>query len=227
MKVVVLAALVLGTLVAVPTASATNECRGLNPCVPIAGPWVVVPAGKSLPPRKVQYQLTCPRGFIVAGLDAELTDPAIDVSFIGASGAPVGPGITTSRTVVFVAGFVGTSPKAPTFKPHAGCVPAAGGGPRTPTAVRKIVPPGEPTIRRVVTSRVITSVPIVARCHADERLIDWYFARGFATVAPPPPSLVASLTAKARVTGNSVTVLGQARRGQGMVQVGAVCAGGK
>jgi hypothetical protein len=39
------AAAVLVALAAVPTAGATNECRGLNPCVPVAGPWVVVPAG--------------------------------------------------------------------------------------------------------------------------------------------------------------------------------------
>ena len=73
---------------------------------------------------QVQYQLTCPRGYIVGGLDAELTDRAIDVWFLGASGSPVAPGRTTSRTVVFVATYVGIGARAPTFRPHAGCIPA-------------------------------------------------------------------------------------------------------
>ena len=41
-------------------AGATNECRGLNPCVPVAGPWVVVPVGHGASRPQVQYQLTCP-----------------------------------------------------------------------------------------------------------------------------------------------------------------------
>ena len=31
----------------------------------------------------MQYQLTCPKGYVVAGTDAELTDPQIDLSFLG------------------------------------------------------------------------------------------------------------------------------------------------
>src|SRR4029078_9136492 len=86
-KAVLAAATVLAAaLAAVPTAGATNECRGLNPCVPIAGPWVVVPAK-----GEVQYQLTCPKGYVVAGTDAELTDPQIDLSFLPSSGRPRGP----------------------------------------------------------------------------------------------------------------------------------------
>ena len=148
------AALALGALAAAPTAGATNECRGLNPCVPVAGPWVVVPVGKSAQPPQVQYQLTCPRGYVVAGLDVELSDRAIEVTFLGSSGSPVSPGITTSRTVVFVGTYVGTGARAPTFRPHAGCVPAAGGGQRTPTGVGAVFPPGKPTVRRVSTAGV-------------------------------------------------------------------------
>ena len=142
----------------------------------------------------MQYQLTCPRGYVVAGIDAELTDRAIDVSFLGSSGSPVSPGITTSRTVVFVATYVGTGARAPTFRPHAGCVPATGGGQRTPTGRRApIFPPGHPTVRRVTTGRVTATSAIVAACQAGERLVAWYSARGFATPAPPAPALVASL----------------------------------
>ena len=134
--------------VGVAPAAATNECRGLLVCVPIAGPWVVVPTGQGVPRPHVEYQLSCPKGFIVGGLDAELSDRAIDLGFLGAIGAPVNPGITTSRDTVFVASYVGGSARAPTFRPHLGCMPTSGGGGRIPTAAA-VFAPGKPTIRRV------------------------------------------------------------------------------
>jgi len=48
-------------VVALP-AGAANECAGLRVCVPVAGPWVVVPASTSVPRMHVEYQLSCPRG---------------------------------------------------------------------------------------------------------------------------------------------------------------------
>jgi hypothetical protein len=226
-KRLVAGAVLLGALAVAPSAGATNECRGLNPCVPVAGPWVVAPTASTLPRPEVQYQLTCPKGFVVAGLDAELSDQAIDLAFFGSSGAPVSPGVTTSRSAVFVATYVGTNPRAPTFRPHIGCVPASGGGTRTPTAVRAATPPGHPTVRRVATTRVHARTLVVASCHADERLVAWYSARGFATATPPAPALVASLRTTGRASGNRVSVVARATRGQGLVQVSAVCAGGK
>jgi hypothetical protein len=106
-RYVLVGALVLGALTVAPSAGATNECRGLNPCVPVAGPWVVVPTARTLPRPQAQYQLTCPRGFVVAGIDAQLSDQAIDLAFLGTSGTPVSPGVTTSRSIVFVASYVG------------------------------------------------------------------------------------------------------------------------
>jgi hypothetical protein len=220
-KAVLAAAAAVAALAVVPAAGATNECRGLNPCVPIAGPWVVVPAK-----GEVQYQLTCPKGYVVAGTDAELTDPQIDLSFLASSGSPVGPGVTTSQTVVFAASYVGAKRAPQTFRPHAGCVPAAGGGQRTPTGVRKITPPGHPTTRRVVTRRVTVEDSIVVACKADERLVAWHLARGFATPAPPGPALISSLVVRGHAAGKQVVVDIRARRGQGIVQVAAVCAGG-
>jgi hypothetical protein len=222
MKALLAAAAVVAALAAVPTASATNECKGLNPCVAIAGPWVVVPAK-----GQTQYQLTCPKGFIVAGLDAEMTDPQIDLSFLGFSGAPVGPGVTTSQTVVFVATYVGSRRGIHTYRPHAGCIPATGGGgSRTPTGVRKITPPGHPTTRRVATRRVAVEDSIVVSCKAGERLVSWYVSRGFGTPDPPGAALVTSLVVHGHASGKTVTADIRARLGQGMVQVGAVCAGG-
>ena len=227
-RVTVLIAMLSAALaVGVTPAAATNECRGLNPCVPVAGPWVVVPVGRVVPRAQVQYQLTCPRGFVVGGVDAELTDRAIDVSIVGTSGSPVSPGVTTSRAVVFVASYVGAGARAPTFRPHAGCLPASGGGERTPTGVAATVPPGKPTVRRVSTVQVRSNTTITVACRADERLVAAYSARGFFTPAPPGPALVSSLSATQRISGNRVVVTASARQGQGAVQVAAVCAGGR
>jgi hypothetical protein len=227
-RYLLLGALVLGALTVAPSAgAATNECRGLNPCVPVAGPWVVVPTAATVPRPQAQYQLTCPRGFVVAGIDAELSDQAIDLAFLGTSGTPVSPGVTTSRSIVFVASYVGGRPRAPTFRPHIGCIPASGGGSRTPTAVRAVTLPGHPTTRRVVTARVRGQSTVDTACRADERLVGWYLARGFATAAPPAPAVVASLYTKTTVSRNAVSVVARAGRGQGIVQLGAICAGGK
>jgi hypothetical protein len=226
-RIALLVAVLAATLVAgVEPAGATNECRGLNPCVPVAGPWVVVPVGRTAPRSPVQYQLTCPRGFVVGGVDAELTDRPIDVSIVGASGSPVSPGVTTSRTVVFVATYVGVDARAPSFRPHAGCIPATGGGQRTPTAVG-IVPPGQAIVRRVRTMRVRSTATVAVSCRADERLVAAHSARAFFISAPPSPALVASLSAVQRVQGSRVSVDARARQGRGAVQVAAVCAGGR
>jgi hypothetical protein len=188
---------------------------------------VVVPSAATVPRPQAQYQLTCPRGFVVAGIDAELSDQAVDVAFLGTSGTPVSPGVTTSRSIVFVASYVGGRPRAPTFRPHIGCIPASGGGTRTPTAVRAVTPPGHPTTRRVVTARVRGESTVDTACRTDERLVGWYLARGFATAAPPAPVLVAGLHTKTTVSRNAVSVLARAGRGQGIIQLGAICAGGK
>jgi hypothetical protein len=216
----------------VGSAGATTECRGLNPCVPVAGPWVVVPVGRNVPRPQVQYQLSCPSGYVVGGMDAELTDRRIDIAFLGKSGSPVAPGITTSRTVVFVASYVGTGAAAPAFRPHAGCIRPSGGGRRTPTAAAAVVPPGEPTIRRVRTVRIAAGQTrtLVKACRPDERLVAAYHARGFFTRTPPSASLVAGLSASRAVRGNRVVVT--ARGGsefegvRAVVQVAAVCAEG-
>jgi hypothetical protein len=227
-RVLVAVAVVAASLAAgVNPANATSECRGFMTCVPVAGPWVVVPVSQQTPRPEVQYQLTCPRGFVVGGVDAELTDGAIDVWFLGASGSPVSPGRTTSRTIVFVARYVGAGAGAPTFRPHAGCIPGSGGGRRTPTSVTKVVPPGRPTVRRVRTFRITTPRFVAVGCLRDERLVAAYSASGFRTAKPPSPALVASLSTRPAVALTHITVAARGGEGRGVVQVAAVCAGGR
>ena len=227
-RALLVVALLAATFAArVDTAGATSECRGFMECAPVAGPWVVVPTSHAVPRPQVQYQLTCPRGFVVGGVDAELTDKAIELWFLGASGSPVSPGRTTSRTIVFVATYAGTRAKAPTFRPHAGCIPAAGGGSRTPTSVSSVVPPGHPTIRRVRTARVATQGAVSVSCHRDEHLVAAYSAGGFRMAKPPAEQLALSLSTHPRIDGNRVSVSAHGGGSRAVVQVEAVCAGGR
>jgi hypothetical protein len=218
--------------VGVAPAGATTECRGLQVCVPVAGPWIVVPTGAGVPRPQVQYQLSCPKGYIAGGLDAELSDRAIDVGFLGAIGAPVNPGITTSRDVVFVASYVGASSGAPTFRPHIGCMPSSGGGGRIPVAAG-VFPPGKPTVRRVhnVILRSGGAQRVTQGCAAGERLVGAAHALGFYTATPPSSSLVSDVTAAQAIRGGRVVVTvrsGTALLGvRAIVQAEAVCAGGK
>jgi hypothetical protein len=212
--------------------AATNECRGLMICVPVAGPWVAVPTSTRVPRPKVEWQLSCPRGYIVGGLDAELTDRAIDVAFLGQLGSPVNPGVTTQRAVVVVASYVGGSARTPSFRPHIGCIPAAGGGGRIPTVASQVYPPGVPTMRRVKATRLapVQSARISQPCAADERLVDASHAVGYYRKQPPTAALVGAVRTAQSIPGNRVVVnatAGAAIRGvRTVVQVSAVCAVG-
>jgi hypothetical protein len=175
---------VVAGAVALPASGrqAADECRGLMVCIPVAGPWVVIPS-PSGPARPVAaaWQLKCPVG-IVAGLDARLTDRAIDMSFSGLLGSPVNPGITTTNAVVFTGTYTGRAVKLTGFRPFIGCLPAAGGG-RTPTAFK----PGAPTVVRSKTVHMQpgTSTSAVLACKQGERLLSSSSAVGLRQSAEP------------------------------------------
>ena len=174
-----LALAALSAAVAAGSAHATNECRGLQVCVPVAGPWVL--AGTA---AQVEYQLSCPARFVVAGLDAELSARGIDVGFVGALGSPVNPGITTTREAVFLGRLVRAPAPAASFRPHIGCVPAQGGGGRAPTAHRAFAP-GKPVDRRVLQVEATRDRTVTARCPKGERLAGTSHAIGFFAARPP------------------------------------------
>jgi hypothetical protein len=233
-KRLVLAATLLAAAAAMGAspAGATNECRGLPVCVRVAGPWVVVPAAVSAPRPRVDFQLSCPRGFVIGGLDAELSDRAIDIDFLGKLGSPVNPGVTTARAALFRATYTGSSPRGPTFRPHLGCLPTSGGG-SGPVPYRRpsAFPPGEPTIKRVRTVSLRPGViRAVAACAASERLLSAWHAVAFYTPSAPAEALIQSVSATRTVQGRRVVVRAHvAASVQGVravVQVGAVCGGG-
>lgn len=223
-RLLILAAAAAAAFAVAPSSAlATDECRGLQQCVPVHGPWVVIPTANSVPRPRVEWRLMCPRGYVAAGLDAELSDRAIDVGFLGLIGAPVTPGVATARAVVFYASYVGGTARAPTFRPHVGCMPGGGGG-RIPTAFK----PGRPTVRRVAQNEIPPGRSAAAKtCLGRETLVGASHAFGFFMRNTPSSSLVASVGGTQRISGRRVSVLVTAdvevASVQAVVQVHAIC----
>jgi hypothetical protein len=213
---------------AAPVSRATDECRGLQRCIPIAGPWVVIPASNH--PTSAVWQLKCPEG-VVAGLDARVSDRSVAVGFPGLIGSPVNPGITTTDRVVFKATYVGHEAKATTFKPFIGCIPAAGGR-RTPTsaAAARALAPGQPITTRVKTLRVLPSKLARATygCQPGERLLGAAHAIGLYTSLMPPQEALFVVQVVQTVVDDQILV--SATRSElppdvrDEVQIHAVCA---
>lgn len=209
-------------------ARATNECRGLMVCVPVAGPWVVVPAT-----RHVQYQVACPRRYVVGGLDAELSHRAIDVTFPGLLGSPVNPGITTSTSAVFGGFYTGAPRQVTSFRPHIGCIPASGGGGSPPMAIwlrPAVFPPGRPLTRRVRTVNAVAGRTTrgAQGCARNERLVGASHAVGLYTQTAPAASVATSVSVTRTVRNGRVAVTVGADpslRVRAVVQVHALCAG--
>jgi hypothetical protein len=204
-------------------AHATGECDGLDVCISVPGPWVAVPAAPAGSARVVYYQLTCPRRTVVGGLDAVLGDRALDVNFLGALGSPVNPGITTRRSVVFVATYARR--RTTYFRPLIGCIPTSGGGGRSTTAVNATLPP----LRRVQTLRVRPGAPqrLVVGCRFGERLVDSSHAVAFRMRSAPSAAILAGAGAARQERRGQVEV--RARRSAAVpagVQVHALCARG-
>jgi hypothetical protein len=193
-RAAVLAAVTCVCAIAAAPAGATNECRGLMVCVPVTGPWVLAAPGE------VQFQLACPKRFVVGGLDAELSSRGIDVGFVGRLGSPVNPGITTSKEAVFLGRSVRGRDGAPSFRPHIGCIPASGGGRRTPTAYHAFAP-GKPVQRRVfeVGVRAGKTRRYVGRCLRHERLAAATYAVAFYADAPPTAALARAVAVRQRI----------------------------
>lgn len=213
-------------------AEAASACRGLPVCIPVEGPWVVIPApGLDARYPAASWQLSCPQG-VVGGLDARLTDRAIDIGFTGILGSPVNPGITTDRAVIFTGRYTGRARRATSFKPFIGCIPAAGG--RIPTgAAPSAVRPGRPTVTRVLTVALSPgrTVTAVHRCRPGERLVAWSRAVGLRTPRQPTQAQLAAVrTTLVRRLGRVVV---RARASlvltgvRAQLQVHAVCARGR
>jgi hypothetical protein len=221
---VVLAAAASATVV--PAGRGADECRGLMSCIPVAGPWVMVPAAAGV--STAAWQLECPRG-VVAGLDARVSERGVGVDFSGRLGSPVNPGITTTSAVVFTGTYSGPARRATSFRPFIGCI--QGGGRRTPTsAAATPLPPGEPVTTRVKTIRVRFGELARAThgCEPGERLLRASHAVGLYSGEAPPQARPPSVRVVQVVRGGRVLVsatrAGLPPRVRVEVQVHAECA---
>ena len=207
--VVVAVVLLVGLSSGVGAAGAADECRGLQVCLPVTGPWVAIPAPVPGGTSTAVWELRCPlKGYIVAGIDARVSDRSIDVSFRGENGAPVSPGVTTGRAVLFTAVYTGSARRRTAFQPFVGCIPSSGGGGRALTAVttRAAYVPSTPIDRRVAHKRLVSggTVRVVQRCPAGTRLLGAEHAYAFHVGAEPGASLLDSVRVQRTVEGQSV-----------------------
>ncbi len=221
-----LAAVAVAALAAVaaPVGGATAECSGIQQCIPVAGPWVVVPAHGT-----AQYLLSCPGGrSVVGGLDAQATSRAVHVGFDGRLGAPVGPGVTTTRYALFRA--VSTSTKREAFQPRLGCIPVQGGGGRSTVSARVTAPGPALDLR----ARIVVVGPGDTRfgkigCPAGEALVDSWHALAFRTKDAPQLSEAQYVRAQHVVVGKQVVVTASSTDAlsidvHAIVQAGVGCA---
>lgn len=229
--VVLLAAAVSG--VGPSTADAGRECDGLIVCIPVAGPWVQV-FGTAKP---TYYELACPgRGQVIGGLDVDRAGP-LGITFLGALGGPVGPGVTTGHAAVFVAQ---TTRPLSGFRPLLGCIPGGGGGGRGRTVyepkrtLQAVAPAPEATVWRVKNVRLKDQPRerVTHACLADERLLSFSSAVAFRTVRPPSLSTLGSVRASARRTGELIVVnvssgITRPENVRVELQIQAVCARGR
>lgn len=206
-------AVVAALLGGVGEARAADECRGLQVCLPVPGPWVAIPAPSGDGVPSVTWEMRCPlRGYIVAGIDARVSDRAVDVSIRGENGAPVSPGVTTGRAVLFTAVYTGGAGKATSFRPFIGCVPTSGGGGRGQTSVRYTTAfaPGKPLDRRVLERRLVSgaSVRVTGRCPAGTRLLGTQSAYAFRIEEQPGTTLLNAVRIRRTTAGQAVTAVG-------------------
>jgi hypothetical protein len=183
---------------------------------------VLAPAG-----AEVEFQLACPKKYIVGGLDAELSTPGIEIDFRGALGAPVNPGITTSSSAVFLGRLLrGTDPAA-SFRPHIGCIPSAGGGQRVPVVFRVFAPskPAPPQMTQIAVRAGTRRY--VEKCPGGEQLAGSSDAVGFYTKTPPGRALAAGIHVTRSVRAGRVHLLVRAgapvAAAHAVVQVDLVC----
>jgi hypothetical protein len=199
----VAAAAAVVAAIAASAGRGADECRGLMACIPVAGPWVVVPPGGQ--GSTAEWELKCPQG-VVAGLDARVSERAVGVEFPGRLGSPVNPGITTTNTAVFTGTYAGTARRRTSFRPFIGCI--RGGGQRTRTSAFAALPPGEPVTTRVKTLRVIFGELTRGThgCRRGERLLGARYAVGLYTGDAPPVGRLASVRVVQAVRSGRILV---------------------
>ncbi len=208
-------------------ALAADECRGLQVCLPVAGPWVVVPPGGT------DYELACPiAGYVVAGIDARVAARDVEVSFRGETGSPVGPGVTTRHSVVFHAERTRAGAGSTTFQPLIGCIPTRGGGGRALTGIAARAAGFKPvqSLRSVVVNNPVRNGSRTVRvgCPTGSRLVGSTHAVAFRQPMPPSSLLLGVVRVRRTIVEGVVVARVTTMRSigaQAEVQVRALCVG--
>ena len=211
------------------TARAADECKGLQVCVPVEGPWVAVSAAGA------DWELVCPLpGYIVGGTDARVAARDVDVSFRGENGSPVGPGVSTRRSLVFHGMRTAAGSGTSSFKPFIGCIPTSGGGGRALTGVFASgigIKPAQPLFSVVVTSAVVRRSQVVrASCPRSARLVGATHAVGFDQTTPPTGAQRGAVRVTRSLVEGVVVARVKSTAAAGAfakVQVRALCAKGR
>ena len=135
--------------------------------------------------RGVEFQLSCPPRFIVAGLDAELSAAASTSASSARSAAPSTPGSRRRDAALPRRARPRRLTRADGFRPLIGCVPARGAA----AARRRHITPSRPTSHRprVKTVRVQAGAKTlaIARCPKGQRLVSATHALAFFGSTPP------------------------------------------
>ena len=224
--VVLVAVAAAAVAISAGPAGAADECNGLRVCLPVAGPWVVIPAGG------VVYELACPlAGYVVAGTDARVAARDVDVSFRAETGSPVGPGVSTRRSVVFQAHRTRIGAGPTSFRPFIGCIPTRGGGGRALTSYSVATPGSKPSrpVRSIAVTRPVRRTALLVRvsCPSGSRLIGSSAAVAFRQKLAPAGAMLGAVTVARSVVDGAVVakVTATAARGpHAEVQVRALCA---
>jgi hypothetical protein len=192
---------------------------------------VAIPAPGGLA-TAARWQLKCPQG-VVGGVDAKASSKAVAVEFPGLLGSPVNPGISTGESLVFRGTYTGRDRAVAGYQPFIGCIPTAGGGPRTRTsfqATAEVVPGQSITVR---TKAMLVTQGSLARatlgCKPGERLLGSGHSVGIYMDAMPTKVQLAAVKVIRARRGNQILV-SATRRGllphsvRAEVQIQAECA---
>jgi len=206
-----------------PAGGATNECNGIQACIRVPGPWVLI-----APHAVSTYLLACPNGRgVVAGLDAQATSRDVRVTFDGQLGAPVSPGVTTGRSALFHARSL--TQGAAAFQPLLGCVRAGGGGRSTVSARPTPAGPALDLLAQTVVLRPGLARVGAVRCPPGERLAGSWTALAFRTTSPPDLAQARFVQLHTSVAAGKATVTALASDAlspdaRAVAQVGVECA---
>jgi hypothetical protein len=181
------------------SAAATRECNGIRNCLRAQGPWVIVPAREA-----ASYLLECPRRRgVVGGLDAVASSSDVRLSFDGQLGAPVAPGMTTTRYAFFRG--ISAAHRRGAFQPRVGCIPTDSSA-RSTTSVHAV--PGPPLLLAATSVRVrpgsVRKATIA--CIPGQRLVDSWHAVAFRTRQAPDVGLADAVHVRRTSGGRQVTV---------------------